>query len=278
MHPILEKQIKEKIKKLGKQLYHYTSIKSFFEMVTSKELWLGYTKNLNDTSELTFFINEMKKALEKKYKNSEKVKYIFKKMDSIGNSAHSYVFCLSKLNDDAAMWERYADGAKGICVEFDTKSLVKICIVNFLWICNSFYTWKANNHAHYKYICDYIEKNRLSGFENIDHIIENFSYCGLLHKHHSFSSEKEVRIISLATEKRKNNIDYKYLNGRIKKIQKFNILELCKKAELNIGDVINKIIIGPKSTQSKDDLAEFLLANNCEQLVNKIIVSECPLR
>ena len=67
-------------------------------------------------------------------------------------------------------------------------------------------------------------------------------------------------------------------NGQIKQILKIDIGKLCNYKDMNFEDLIDEIVIGPRSLQSEKELKLFLKEIDLEKLVNKVKLSKCPLR
>lgn len=280
MDDFTEKVIAERVKKYGtSSLFHYTSLDALINILRTKQLWFGYTKNMNDSSELICFKNAMKEELLKVLSSSEKTTEIINKLDKVVDESHTYIMSLSTLCEDASQWERYGDNAHGICICFNTEKLIRLSYVSSFWMNPVFYEWEATNHELFQTICKYANSGELSGFSNLDHIIENLSYCSMFHKHKAFASEKEIRLIELFHEAlNPQNFIFSKKNNTIKKFYIEDIDVLCKKAEISFDDLIDKIIIGPRSNQGIEELQDYLKTINYESLVNKVVKSNCPLR
>ena len=280
MDKIKQHFIDDNIVKYGKTLYHYTSINAFINILKTKQLWFGYTKNMNDRSEVVCFIDRMKQAISDDIPDCYKVKpYIIDKINSSEEKAHAYIMSFSILNEDAAQWDRYGDYGRGICIGFNTTALSKICLEFPFWMTSVYYDWNERNHELYKILIDYVNENKLSGFIDIEHIAENLSYCGLFHKHSAFSSEKEVRIIDIGhSETNKENIIFSCKNDQIKKYLIEDIDLLCSKTNITLNELIDSIIIGPRSNQNIEELKDYLADIGYDSLAIKVQLSNCPLR
>lgn len=71
---------------------------------------------------------------------------------------------------------------------------------------------------------------------------------------------------------------FELINGRIRKILKVSLDKLCIKKGTEFEDLIDRIVIAPRSEQSPKELQEYFYFCGLNNLANKIIVSECPLR
>ena len=102
-------------------IYHYTTIEALQGMLFgNRELWLGDSSFMNDTKELTEFIDRLKNEIISSVHNidKEKCKSFFQKVYECAKKNYPYIMSFSKRRDDAAQWERYANNAKGICIGF----------------------------------------------------------------------------------------------------------------------------------------------------------------
>lgn len=264
---------------LGSQLYHYTSVHALYGILKSHELWLGNTGTMNDSSEITGFIEKLQKALiaDLPPDKHEECNTYFDGVYGRIKSEYPFAFCLSRLYDNAAQWERYADGAKGVCIAFNTENLLKA-----LWYCGGifapiFYNYNIKDHDHYKILYKYFTSGELPEFYNEKGQIDNMIVCGYIHKHESFDTEQEIRVSTCWKDTLKySSEDYIVINGQIKRVLKFNFEEVCKGENVDFQELIDKIIIGPCSEQNKYELENFV--EKCGFGNLKIEKSDCPLR
>ena len=264
-----------------KTLYHYTSIPVLYSILRNKELWFGNTARMNDKEEITFFIKNMEEELKQdKSLKTKKIKDIFNEINNRLQDEYPYAMCLSLLNDDVAQWERYADNAKGIEIGFNFNNLKDLLKGQNVIFNEVFYEENVKSHEHYNYLKEYIlDGNFSNGFSNIDELIDNFLACSYLYKHPSFKSEKEFRIVTLWRRiPNFSEISCELNNGQIKQVLKVNIEKLCNHRKIDFEDLIDEIVIGPRSLQSEKELKLFLKEIKLDKLVNKVRYSECPLR
>ena len=100
-----EQIIEENIQKYGKQLYHYTSIFVFKNIVSKKELWMGNTADMNDKKELLDFIDKLENAvteeiLKNSPEHSAKCKIFFEKTKQRLTGEYPFASSFSRLKDD----------------------------------------------------------------------------------------------------------------------------------------------------------------------------------
>lgn len=139
------------------------------------------------------------------------------------------------------------------------------------------YGFYSRDHELYKLLSSYISTGILEGFSNLDGFIDNLALCALIHKHPTFTAEKEIRIAPYFVTDNDPHIEYKTFNI----IKEFYILDLQKVLEtenMHREDIINSIIIGPRSSQNPKDLENYCRHLGLHKLAQNIKVSDCPLR
>ena len=266
-------------------IYHYTTIEALQGMLFgNKELWLGDSSFMNDTKELTEFIDRLKNEIGSTVHNiyEENCNSFFQKVYECAKKNYPYIMSFSKRRDDAAQWERYANNAKGICIGFYKNKLdsLKRKIKEPFFLQEVFYDFNVKMHEHFNYVKNYICDNDSSPFKSGESLIENIVATACSFKNVSFSAEDEIRAIILYVDSPSEfvRVEFEIRNGVIKKYAKIKWYDVCKKLELNIQDLISEIIIGPRSQQKIDILKDYLSLNDYDDLALKVKNSECPLR
>lgn len=267
----------------GESLCHYTSISALYNILQNRELWLGNTATMNDTSEIKYFLEKMQIAIQNDI-CPEKLNIcncffdsVFKRIDN----EYPFAISFSRLKDNAAQWERYADSAKGVCIEFNTKKIMNLFYYSngCLLFNEVFYGMNAKKHKHYQILMDYFNSNQLNGFSTETGEIDNLIACAYLHKHESFCTESEVRLCNLWNHTiDESKISFELINGRIRKILKISLNKLCNKEEFDFEDLIDRIVIAPRSEQTIEELQEYIYNNGMHKLAKKLSRSDCPLR
>lgn len=275
---IIEQDIEKRIKehKFGDELYHYTSISTLEGILKNKELWIGNTANMNDGSEVIYYINKIKEESVKNIKNKEVVK-LFDCVEKRVENEYPYAICLSKLNDNASQWERYGDNAEGVCIVFNTRNLLRLFYSHKIIINEIYYDYNVKEHKLYKIIKDYYdgETEEL----NEKGISDQLVALGSIHKHHSFSNEEEVRIVTLWDYIPEcSHVEYKNIAGQIRSVIIVSLEELCKKKSITIEQLIDSIVLGPRTKQSIHEMKKFIENLGYNTLAEKIVRSDCPLR
>lgn len=195
---IAQKQQKDEIK----YLYHYTSIPVLHDILFNKEFWWGNTATMNDRTEIQNFVLELRRGLTLQVLPSKQKEfdYFFTKLEGQIVESYPFVMSFSKLNDDAAQWERYADSAQGVCIKFNRAKLQKLFYYQPIvsgWV---EYDYNIKKHEHYSILADYFHNDRkLCGFNSLDELASNILVTASMYKHESFSSENEYRFATLSS-------------------------------------------------------------------------------
>lgn len=274
----IEKRIEEN--KYGDYLYHYTSTAVLYSMLKNKQFWFGNTATMNDRKEVKHFLNLLREALSFDIHADKVNQYneYFEKAFAHANNEYPYAMCFSRLDDDAAQWERYADDGRGICIVFRTREMMRV-VIDELVFGNVYYDFDIRQHQHYKILHDYFSSGKLNEFSSVEGQMENVIVCGYFRKHRSFRSEQEIRVASLYGDPPKHTIvETECVGGVIKKYMKFNMEKRCEEFGLSFEDLFEEIVIGPKSAQDIGSLQTFIEEAGFKKLKNKVRKSDCPLR
>ncbi len=264
-----------------KCLYHYTSIDALHGILEKKQVWFGNTATMNDKKEIINFIELLQNALREDV-SAEKLcqcDNFFTKVFERINREYPYAMCLSQLDDDAAQWERYSDNAKGVCIVFSTKNIMRAFYEPDILFNKVYYDSDIRKERHYEILYDYFETGKLNGFANENGQMANAIACGYCCKHRSFRSEQEIRVVNLwSCIPEHAKVKTECVHGVIKKFMQFHMEERCKDVGLDFEDLIEEIVIGPKSEQDINSLQLFVEQNGLAALKDKISKSDCPLR
>ena len=280
---IRKQEVDKRIKKhnYGEKLYHYTSFTSLIGILNKKELWLGNTANMNDKLEIIDFIEKLRRAvLDDIYPDKiDDCNLFFEKLHNRLKSEYPYASCFSKLKDNAAQWERYADNAYGACIVFNTSEFMNLIYYSGALFSEVFYEYDIRQHEHYKVLKNYFNTGVLNGFSNEIGEMDNLLACAYMHKHESFCTESELRLTTLWNHKIVGSeFSFEMVNGKLKKVLKLSLQELCSEENVDFEDLIDSIVIAPRSEQNEQELKEYLENLGYKKLSNKITRSQCPLR
>lgn len=205
------------ISKPSVNLYHYTGFSSVIGMSKSKAIWATSIHYLNDAMELVAACEAIDwllaptKEFARDGDYPEFVKQFSGWIDSTRTDTdqHLFIFSLSEADSQLSQWRSYTPHGKGVCLGFSPEQIVNMvqgshaklgkCIyeqeeqmkllellISELWdnIKNNLVTYKSEIPSSYTY-WPFFNAHAL-------HICQVLA----LIKHHSFSEEREWRIIS----------------------------------------------------------------------------------
>lgn len=270
--------------KMSLILYHYTEYVAFDGILNKGILRLNNILNMNDASEMHFFINAILELVVKELRNNNKIaaalmteKIIKEEMEQEFYYS-AYAACFSRYKDDASQWERYGRSGSGVCIGFDEENLKKL-MGRSLSLQQVFYEADVANHEVVK------ELYRVASMDEYDEAkVREIMDLAWVHsaafKHPSFASENEVRMVvsPFIADEFAVSPQYNIAHNRIKKYYPLDLKESCKRNGIRISDLVKEIIIGPTSTQSKAILEDYLEDCGLGALSARIEMSKCPLR
>jgi len=267
------------VEKYGNTLWHYTDVASLNGMLNIKEIWFGSAANMNDREELNGFIRDLEGEVLKEItvEKIPKAKSVFENIENRLKLEYPFIFCVSRARNDAAQWDRYANNGQGVAVVFNTELLYKLIFYNRFVMDEEYYGYNAKQHKMKNLLVDYIQDEKMEEFSDLDGLIDNLLLCAMIHKHESFAAEQEVRISPYFVKENDPHLQYKVLNT-IKRVYVMNLGKLCEEEKIDIEDLVDSIVLGPKSQQNIEDLKWYFIQIGLSKLVNKISKSDCPLR
>jgi hypothetical protein len=110
-----------------KIVYHYTTVRGFFGIITENAVWASHIRYMNDASEVTHGKNMAlsiisKMALKKKYGEFASILLMVADILSHETMPDYFVASFSLKNDDLTQWRSYG-GSQGICIGFDLNTI-----------------------------------------------------------------------------------------------------------------------------------------------------------
>lgn len=258
---------------------HYTSMNVLYSIIKYGEIWLGSTSFMNDREEIMHFIRQLEDALTRELPDNkaDSCKEFFNRVMSA--ISYPYIMCFSRLDDDAAQWERYADNARGVCIAFNTRKIMELfCGPGFVFG-NIYYDYNIEEHDHYKLLYNYFTAGEMTGFNAEDDQVENMIACGYIHKHYSFRSEREIRLSTLWDNVPEGaKVESECINGVIKSFLKIDLKKKCQELDIDFADLFDMITIGPRSQMTPESLKRYFDEQKVNIPIEKIVKSDCPLR
>ncbi len=268
-------------------LYHYTDFSALDGILSNSELRLNNVLNMNDASEMLFFMNGLCRAVSEKLQETgdleraEWTQKIFSEEKKKEFVYSAYAACFSCYRDDAAQWERYANRGRGVCIAFREDLLRKMTVVP-LSLQMVYYEDDVSEHELVEALYQLIRSNEspLCMTDEIREALNHAWAASAAFKHPSFASEKEVRLVVSPFEQGFFDVKPRYhiTKERIKKYYPVNLQKMCEMADIRLEDVLAELIVGPESTQSIPILQDYLIDHGYAQLAGRVTQSACPLR
>lgn len=268
-------------------LYHYTDFNALHSVLTNRELRVNNVLNMNDATEMLFFMTELRKAVLRRLEEKgtgpevmERINLLFQRDEKREFTHSAYAACFSRCRDDAAQWERYGSKGRGVCIAFHRDLLDKVATgpLSLQEVC---YYDNVDNHTLVQLLCRLAEKGNIHPDDPlVQNIMEQAWISSASFKHPSFASESEVRLVvsPFVDECLGIRPRYHVAANRIKKYYPLNLDTMCSEANVELEELISEIIIGPESTQSLPILQDYLDDIGFHTLAGKIVHSDCPLR
>lgn len=269
----------------GDIFYHYTDFQALDGILRCAQLRVNNVLNMNDSAEMRHFMRRLAKAIVRQLEDGgdrERASVVGALFQEELQKEHSaFAACFSFRRDDAAQWERYGNRGRGVCIAFRGELLRKMA-VGPLSLHTVFYEDDMTGHPMVDHFCQLVQgKEALSGEDpDIMLAMRDAWACSVAFKHPSFSSEDEVRLVAAPFGNEAFGVKacYHVSKERIKQYYPLELPDMCRKAKTTLEGLIEEIIIGPESTQSKAILRDYLSGLGMEELAGRVALSDCPLR
>lgn len=269
-----------------KIIWHYTDFLALDGILIGGALRLCNTKGMNDKKEILGFVMGIEDALCQRYPDdAAQIHRIFQEQIRKRENENIYGTSFSYLCNDAAQWERYGDGGYGVSIGFD-RELLKTISEPYLLEEVSYekdyrnYDFMGLSDQH-----EEIGKELLTG--DADRFFGKLWACSGAYKDYSFKSEQEIRLmtppIAQVPEQIKQHgiygeMEYEVTRKKIREYIVFHLHRRCERFGIDFEKLITSVIIGPKSTQSKIILQNYLRKNGWNRIADSVSISDCPLR
>jgi len=223
------------MEKANKSYYHYTSFENLFHILNNGMIQINALTGVNDRSEIDFVNNYMGKKPDNPYQ------YI-----TMAYHNYHFIFSLSEAKDQLNQWRLYGDDAKGVMIEFETKS-PEMPPENVLI---SKVSYDLNVFDAYKEWKEFIEESTTVSFNLV-----SMDYWKFFFKNQDYKDEMEVRLII------KNNKSAEHLEFEEKfKLNRYNLIfpyiELQCIGEKAEFLAVKSITLGPKILEPEVNIAQ----------------------
>ncbi|NBI67793.1 DUF2971 domain-containing protein [Pseudoflavonifractor sp. 60] len=269
----------------GSILYHYTDFQALDGILRCAQLRVNNVLRMNDSAEMRHFMKRLASAIVERLEGEGRrgqaraVQQLFEL--ELKKEYSAFAACFSFQRDDAAQWERYGNRGRGICIAFQREYLQKIA-KGALSLQTVFYQDDMAGHPMVETFCELAgqDGSLSAGNPAVRKAMRDAWACSVSFKHPSFSSEYETRLVVSPFEKEEFGVKacYHVTQERIKKYYPLDLAAMCQEIGVGIEDLVAELIIGPESAQSLAILQDYLEDNGLHALVDRVSLSDCPLR
>lgn len=269
-------------------LYHYTDLNAFLNIIQNKKIWLTGAHNLNDYQEINWTHNKVFLHLEQLKKSTAPSK-IYQLQDYLNNNKAMgiyYICSLSEKPDLLSQWRAYGQNGAGVSIGIKRTSLPDFDIPKMtaampgnLTLQRIFYDESIQDNLIKEIINDALASD---ADLKLSHAAANLHNLSSIFKNPAFSEEAEWRIINTVLVLA-NRLNYQSLTPiristskyRVSGSKLINYFEYDFN-KLNAQEIFSEIVLGPKSEISNLDLRLFLAENGLENI--KITYSKASYR
>lgn len=197
---------------------------------------------MNDKNEIKYFLEELQRIVSNCITEKERCNEFFDRVYKRLTNEYPYAICFSKKKDDAAQWERYADEEKGVCIVFDAKKLTSLIYYVNVRFGPVFYDYDISQHEYINGLVNYAQTGKFPKYYlNEKGFVDNILVSAYFHKHKSFESESEIRLVNLWNHTIKHsNICFETINGTIRKVFILSLEQLCNDENIEFEDLISE--------------------------------------
>ena len=266
-------------------LYHYTDFQALDGILRCAQLRVNNVLRMNDSAEMKHFMKRLCAAIvdrleqEGSREQSCQIQGLFR--EELKKEYSAFAACFSFHRDDAAQWERYGNRGRGVCIAFRREYLEKLAR-GALSLQLVFYRDNMAAHPMVEKFCALARGGEALTMKSpgVAEAFREAWACSVSYKHPSFSSEYEMRLVVSPFEKAEFDVRpcYHVTRDRIKKYYPLALKAMCRDIGIGLEDLVAEIIIGPDSTQSLAVFQDYLRDNGLYGLVDRVSLSDCPLR
>jgi hypothetical protein len=274
-------------KEIGqREIFHYTSVESFFNIIKNRSLRLSSSKYLNDSQELKI----IRELINEENLDKWSIKYDKNRISEIeqlinnNETKETFIISFSKHQDLLSQWRGYADNSKGVSIGFDVNRLRERLIEHLpksmegedlSRILMKPVIYEVINQCEELRVNEFVKNEK----RTISILSTSFWLNSLasLFKSESFKEEDEIRIvynpqIYMTNEKVIINgplpkLDYFHKNGALKPY-----FEIDFKSS---ADIISSVTIGANSKLTIPELKRFFVNNGIS--IKNIKISQSNL-
>lgn len=269
-----------------KLVYHYTSLRTLFNIIENQSFWLTDLRSSMDK-------NEMKCAEDLIEEEGKRILGETISQSNYSSASNYYALSCSAYADSYFHFNNYGDNCKGVAIGIDRdfiyKGLSEECCVNLikyhLYFADLMYDktkYREEVASYLEYGKEMIEDNNWFSFDQLLADTQNRFFAHLKRK--EFALEHEVRLVyrqdygGFKTNKIKmknggvfnlndfleerglekstqigplRNLKYNYFGNRVRKYYEMSL------RAWGLNNIVKSVIIGPKSQQEIDELRDY---------------------
>lgn len=271
-------------------VYHYTDFFALKGILCEKGLRMCRIDAMNDKKEMKNFTELVEKSLKNRFQGDisaiRKIDKKFKDERVARKNDIAYIASFSAWEDDAAQWERYGNNGKGVSIAFDVQILKDTATDRRISLQEVFYGRNADTHQITDVLEDIFSDSDYvrHGFDkgSIDNVFWQIWIISVAHKHFSFMSEQEFRLMTFPQYHGKR---YDKLGEICKEMTPTGLRECiywdwkadCDQYGIAYEKLIKEIVIGPRSSMTIKNLKSWLEENNLECLKKCVRKSKSSL-
>ena len=271
-------------------VYHYTNFSALKGILLDKGFRLCRADKMNDKKEMKNFIEMVEISLKKRFKGDittiKKIEEMFKEEKKKRENDIAYIASFSAWNDDAAQWERYGDDGKGVSIAVNVKTIKNMVNRKGIGLQENFYGKNADKHQITDVLADIISGNThvRHGYkkDDIEEMFWQMWILSVVHKHFSFASEREFRLMTFPQYKgerydKLGEVCSEMTPTGLRECIYWNWKKECDENNLTYDKLIEEIVIGPRAKMSVRKLRHWLKENNLDCLTKCVRKSKSPL-
>lgn len=251
-----------------KILYHYCSLKNFYNIMESRNIWLNDAMQTNDSAEMKLVISKFIRLLKDKiYLNEIDYEMFLSKFENIYNSTISNFFkphiaCFSDNGDMLNQWRGYGNNGQGVSIGFNLdyfESIKNIDSDKDFIIKRVIYSDEEQEQLLQSTVFDILDmKDKFFNNNSMNYLslIGELFKLGQIFKDSSFEYEREIRLIHGNSEMAAEPDMLKY---RPTEDSIISYLEIPLDLKNIDKKAISEVIIGPKCKVTQEKLRYFCL-------------------
>ena len=250
---------------MGDVLYHYCSMSTFYNIVSSRTIRVSNAYKMNDSKEIKLIFDMLTKHFPNLIEEVNTLATLMTWATSNDTFQRPHIFCLSSERNKLSQWRGYADDGQGIAIGFHSHYLDKLAKKYDLSKVQVDYDYERQLKKLTKLVTQYLKLDHKTDVLKISFVTALINH-GIIAKHQDFQEESEWRIIYNSFSKIELTEKFRATNNDL--ISYYDIpLEIIGDSAF---DPIYEVILGPKNKSSIYDIERFVGSYYNERLPTSI--------